>query len=218
MKLIIGIPTIGSNVTGFSYSLAGMISYLAAKGLPSRPEEAVELSMDVQESSVIHANREAIVQRALERKATHLLFLDNDLVFEPNIIDVLAGRRQAMVVTNYRIKCDGVEFVAVGKDGQRVPTTEASTGLLPITYSGFGVSLFDLEKTFAKTPQPWFMPIWNAETKSYSTEDLPCFQRICEATGETVYLDQDASKLVTGHVGLFGWSWKDPVRVDQTRQ
>lgn len=218
MKLIIGIPTAGQNATGFAYSLAGMISCVAAKSLPSLPEQTVEVSIDIQESSVIHANREAIVMRALERKATHLLFLDNDLVFEPTILDVMAGRRQAMVVTNYRIKSDGRDFVAVGKNGQRIETNESSTGLVPITYSGFGVSLFDLERTFAKTPQPWFMPLWNDKTKSYSTEDLPCFQRIAEATGEEVYLDQDASKLVTGHVGLFGWSWKDPARVDQTRQ
>lgn len=218
MKLIIGIPTIGNNVTGFSYSLAGLISYLAAKGLPSLPEHSVEVAIDVQESSVIHANREAIVMRALERRADMLLFLDNDLVFEPNIIDVLAGRRQAVVVTNYRIKSSGRDFVAVGTNGRRVDTNAASTGLLPITYSGFGASLFDLNKTFAKTPQPWFLPLWNAETKSYSTEDLPCYQRIHEATGETVYLDQDASKLITGHVGLFGWSWKDDARVDLTRE
>jgi hypothetical protein len=207
IKLVIGIPTTGLVSMGFAYSLCGMTSFIAAGKIRSRPESAIEVSLDVQESSVIHTNREQIVSRAIERKATHLLFLDHDMVFEPQIIDVLLGRRQAVVCTNYLIKSEKPEFVAVGLDGNRVPTREDSTGLVPIAYSGFGVSLFEVA-AFQRTPQPWFMPEFVASANQYTTEDNPCYRRLREA-GSEVYLDQDASKLVSGHVGLKGWSWKE---------
>lgn len=207
IKLVIGIPTTGLVSMGFAYSLCGLTSYIAAKGIKSRPESSIEVSLDIQESSVIHTNREQIVSRAIERKATHLLFLDHDMVFEPQIIDVLFGRRQPVVCTNYVIKSAEPDFVAVGLDGNRIKTKEDSTGLLPIAYSGFGVSLFEVE-VFKKTPQPWFMPKFVPSANQYTTEDNPCYERIREA-GFEVYLDQDASKLITGHVGLKGWTWKE---------
>jgi hypothetical protein len=207
IKLVIGVPTTGLVSMGFAYSLCGMTSFIAAGKIKSRPEASIEVSMDVQESSVIHTNREQIVSRAIERGATHLLFLDHDMVFEPQIIDVLFSRRQEVVCTNYLIKSDEPQFVAVGLDGNRVPTREDSTGLVPIAYSGFGVSLFEV-KAFKRTPQPWFQPEFVPSANQYTTEDNPCYRRLREA-GAEVYLDQDASKLVSGHVGLKGWHWRE---------
>lgn len=207
IKLVIGIPTTGSVSMGFAYSLCGLTSFIAAKGLPSRPESEVSMSIDVVESSVIHTNREQLVMRSIENKATHLLFLDHDMVFEPTIVDVLFSRRHEIVVTNYITKEPEPKFVAVSLTGMRVPTVETSTGLSPIAYSGFGVSLFDLE-VFKDTPQPWFLPKFIAETSTYTTEDNPCFERLREA-GHMVYLDQDASKLISGHVGLKAYRWQD---------
>jgi hypothetical protein len=192
---------------GFAYSLCGLTSYIAAKGLPSRPESTVSLSIDVVESSVIHTNREQIVSRAIANDATHLLFLDHDMVFEPHIVDVLFSRRHEIVVTNYLTKEPEPKFVAVSLSDSRVPTVESSTGLAPISYSGFGVSLFELS-AFKDTPQPWFLPRFIKETNSYTTEDNPCFERLREA-GHTIYLDQDASKLISGHIGLKPWRWQD---------
>lgn len=206
MKLVIGLPTTGSVSMGFAYSLCGLVSYISANGVKTLPERTVSASLDVQESSVIHTNRENIVYRAIERKATHLMFLDHDMVFEPTILDVLAGRRQEVVVTNYVLKQEEPDFVAVGLNGLRIPTTDNSTGLVPIAYSGFGVSLFDLE-AFKRTPQPWFLPQWVQEAQTYTTEDNPCFARLREA-GATVYLDHDASKLIAGHIGLKAYSYK----------
>jgi len=207
IKLVIGLPTTGLVSMGFAYSLCGLTSYIAAKGLPSRPESTVSLSIDVVESSVIHTNREQIVSRAIANEATHLLFLDHDMVFEPQIVDVLFSRRHEIVVTNYLTKEPEPKFVAVNLVDNRVPTVESSTGLVPIAYSGFGVSLFELS-AFKDTPQPWFLPKFIQETNSYTTEDNPCFERLREA-GHTVYLDQDASKLVSGHIGLKPWRWQD---------
>jgi hypothetical protein len=192
---------------GFAYSLCALISYLAVNGIKSRPEVSLSMSMEIQESSVIHTNREKIVSNAIKNKSDMLLFLDHDMVFDPSILDVLLGRRQPIVITNYKTKKEGGRFTTMGLDYQPVATTEDSTGLLPVAYGGFGVSLFDVE-VFKSTPQPWFMPKFDAENNCYTTEDNPCFERLREA-GHTVYLDHDASKLITGHVGQKAYTWRE---------
>jgi hypothetical protein len=209
IKLVIAIPTAGSCVMGFAYSLAGMISSISANGLPSRPEASLALKMDIVESSVIHTNREQLAHRAIDDGMTHLMFLDDDMIWEPQTLDIMFGRRQSIVATNYLIKTDpacNAEFVAVGLNGKRVATTEKSKGLVPVAYTGFGVSLFEIE-VFKRTPQPWFLPKFMPESNSYTTEDNPFYERAREA-GFKVYLDQDASKLVS-HIGRKAWHWSE---------
>lgn len=207
LKLTIGIPSAGTVPMGFAYSLAGMIAKIGADRIPTIPEATIEVSMDIVESSNWIENREQLAMRAVDSGRTHLMFLDDDMIFEPNILEIMLGRRQQIVCTNYLIKtveCDS--FVAVGLDGKRVPTTETSVGLQPIAYSGFGVSIFDTE-VFKKIPQPWFLPDFDPESKGYTTEDNPFYRKAREA-GLTVYLDHDASKLVS-HIGRRSWNWKE---------
>lgn len=206
LDVVFAIPTAGTVPMSFAYSLCGLISHTAARGMPTRPEASLTVCMDIVESSVIHTNREQLVKRAIEAGRTHLMFFDDDMTFEPQVLEIMLGRRQPVVVTNYLIKTANPEFVAVGLNGQRVPTLERSTGLEPIAYSGFGCSLFELE-VFKRTPQPWFLPKFIPESSSYTTEDNPCFERIREA-GFSVYLDHDASKLLK-HVGRRAWDWKE---------
>jgi ABC-type Fe3+-hydroxamate transport system substrate-binding protein len=207
IKLVIAIPTAGTVKMGFAYSLAGLIGYLSANAIPSRPESTIEVKMDVVESSVIHTNREKLVRRAIDSGMTHLMFLDDDMVFEPNILDIMLGRRQPVVCTNYLIKTDACDsFVAVGLNDKRVATTEKSTGLKPIAYSGFGVSVFEVD-VFKNTPQPWFLPKFIPEDNGYTTEDNPFYERV-RAAGYKVYLDQDASKLIS-HLGGSSWNWRE---------
>lgn len=207
LRIAICVPTAGVVPMGFAYSLAGMISKVAAQGIPTRPESQVVMSLDVNESSVWITNREMLVRRSIDNDRTHVMFLDDDMVFEPQVLEILAGRRQPVVTCNYVIKTEPVkDFVAVSLTGKRIPTTAADTGLAPIAYSGFGVSLFEID-VFKKTPQPWFLPEFDPKTSQYTTEDNPCFRRIREA-GFPCYVDHDASKLVR-HIGRKAYCWHE---------
>jgi hypothetical protein len=207
IRLVVAIPSAGMVRTDFAACLAGLVANVAANAVPSRPESPIVISMDFALSSVIHGNRETLVQRALDNKMTHLMFLDDDMAFDAGILDILLGRRQPIVCTNYLIKTVARdEFVAVGLNGHRVATLESSKGIVPIAYSGFGVSLFEME-VFKKVPQPWFHPDWVAESRTYTTEDNPFYRR-CREAGFKVYLDQAASKLVK-HLGNSSWDWTE---------
>lgn len=206
IKLVVAIPTAGTVNFAFAYSLASLVAKLSG-GVPTRPGAGLDITLDGQVSSVIHSNRELLVRRAIDSGKTHLLFLDDDMGFDPRVIDVLLGRRQPVVATNYLIKHPDdadPQFVAVSLDGRRIVTRESSTGLEPISYSGFGVSLFEVD-VFRKTPQPWFQPEFVPESNCYTTEDNPCFRRIREA-GFACYVDHDASKMID-HNGAKKWRW-----------
>jgi hypothetical protein len=209
LKIVVCIPTAGMVPIEFAISVAGML-LKTTSGVPTRPEATIFLSMNTNVSSVIHSNREMGVASALEQGATHVLFLDDDMQFEPNILEVLLGRRQPVVAVNYAIKKKPIEFVAVGLDGRRIVTHEKSTGLQEIQYTGFGVSLFEAH-VFRKVPHPWFQPRYVPDAGCYTTEDLPFYEKVREA-GIPCYVDHDASKLVTGHVGRHVYSWREWVR------
>jgi len=208
IRLVIAIPTAGMVRMDFAYSLAGLVSYLAANCIPSRQECSLTVAIDVAASSVIHGNRESLVMRAIAADRTHILFLDDDMCFDPSVANILFSRRQPVVATNYMIKDEKRDkFVAIALEGnKRIATRASSTGLVPICYSGFGVSLFEVE-VFKKTPQPWFHPLWIEANKGYTTEDNPCYERIRNA-GFPCYVDQDASKLVR-HLGFSSWDWTE---------
>lgn len=203
VSILIGVPSSGHTHAQFAQSLAGLIA--SAQSLQSRRDASeVEISMALVESSVIHANRERIADQMLAQNCTHLLFLDDDMVFDPRVLDILLGRRHPIVACNYTKRGYPIEFTAVRLDGRAtVKTTEASTGLEEITWCGFGVCLIERE-VFEKTPKPWFLPKY--EHGIYSTEDCPFFERT-RAQGFKVFIDHDASKMI-GHRGLHTFTWQ----------
>lgn len=206
LRLMVAIPTAGRVPIGFATSLTGMVARFATTKVPTMPEKSITLSLRVLESSNWITNREKLARQAVDEDFTHIVWLDDDMTFEPETLEVVLGRRQDIVLTNYLIKCEPPDFVAVGLDGERVATRESSTGMQEILYSGFGFSVISTE-VFKRTGQPWFLPYFNAEKSEYTTEDNPFFER-ARAAGFKVYLDHDASKLL-GHVGQRRWVWNE---------
>jgi hypothetical protein len=207
LRVMVAIPTAGRVPIAFASSLAGMVARMATARCPTVPDKSITMSLRVLESSNWITNREKLARQAVDEGYTHLMFLDDDMAFAPEVFEILLGRRHDIVVTNYLIKTEPAgDFVAVNEAGQRVPTKHESTGLQEIAYSGFGVSLIATE-VFRKTPQPWFIPEFNSEKSEYTTEDNPFFARARKA-GFRVYLDHDASKLV-GHHGNKQWRWDE---------
>lgn len=148
--------------------------------------------------------REEIVTRSLEQEATHLLFLDDDMIFEANILDDLMAHNKPIVITNYLLKTENPKFLTVDKTNREIRTSKKSTGLQLANSGGFGVSLFEMD-VFKKTPQPWFLPLYLPEIKRYTTEDVPFFARTRKAGFET-YVDHDASRKIS-HIGNKVWEW-----------
>lgn len=204
IRLMIAIPTAGMVSMDFAYSLINLIGYVAQNPPP------FEFGMRVATATGSNwiENREKLAQRAIDEGFTHLMFIDDDMVFSPSVMQTLLERGKDIVLTNYLVKTPACDtFTAIGLDGERVSTREDSTGLESVAASGFGVSVISTDVLKA-IPQPRFMPTWSKEL-GYSTEDVPFFRRAREA-GYAVWLDHDASKSIA-HVGRKQWYWKEAV-------
>ena len=207
MRLMISYPTSGTHCAAFGYSLVNMVGYL----LTADPIPDFSFQVGLAQGSNWIENREDIAERAVANGFTHLCFLDDDMVFAPDVLVSMANHAKAgkdIVLTNYLVKeWPPKTFVAMGMDGDRCRTTAEKSGLEEVFGSGFGVSIINLD-VFRKLDQPWFMPTWSKE-RGYSTEDLPFFRRARES-GFRAWLDHDASKKVA-HNGQKQWSWKEAV-------
>lgn len=207
IKVMVAIPTAGTVPAMFAYSLVTMFAHFAATKVRTVPEAKISLSLRLFESSNWITNREKLAKAAVDEGATHLMFLDDDMSFDPRVLETLLGRRQDVVVTNYLIKTiPAKDFTAVDLNGHRLPTTAESTGIQPVQYSGFGVSLIRTDVLRA-VPQPWFAPKFDPASSEYTTEDCPFFEKVRQA-GFTVYVDHDASKMI-GHIGRKTWEWSE---------
>lgn len=208
IKLLIAIPTAGMVCMDMTYSLVNACVAITRKPPPFDFGWALSTTCG---SNWIE-NREKLAEMLLERDATHLCFIDDDMVFSDAVIPRLVSRihtdKLDIVTANYMVKEEPpTTFTAIGLNGERVRTTVESTGIEEIAANGFGVSIISAE-VFKKVPQPWFLPTWTKDF-GYSTEDVPFFRKAREA-GFKVWLDHDASKAVA-HAGRKQWSWKHAV-------
>ena len=199
-------PTSGMCRASFAFSLAKMAMYFNQVPIyPGLKEQSMEFLF--WEGTGVSHNREKMVRRLLEGDYTHILFIDDDMGFNPNVLHILAGRRQPIVGCNYRIRTPPAEFMAVGHDSERVATTKDSTGIQDVMYIGFGFCLID-KQVFEQVPEPRFLPqfVKKPEDKYgiYTTEDVVFFVN----QPYPVYVDHDASKLIW-HSGNVSYTWAD---------
>lgn len=206
IRVAVCVPSSGQCKTFFALSLANLVAS-ANQVLRSRSDAAsFSITTLVQESSNIPGNRESLVLKALEWGCTHVLFLDDDMVFDAIVLEMLLGRRLPFVACNYPKHQFPIEFTAIRADGKGwIETTKDSVAMEEALYTGFGVSLIE-RKVFECVPRPWFLP-FVAENGEYSTEDNPFCQKARDA-GFKILVDHTASRHVL-HCGQYFYSWKD---------
>ena len=203
VNVMVGVPTAGRVTLHCARGLLLLMDEMRKNILYEETKQQTAF-VNFQQSSVIAASRERMGEDALRMSCTHLLFVDDDMHFEPDAVGILAARREPIVGVNYRLRYPPAPFAAKAlADPERsVATTAESTGLEPIDYIGFGLCLIET-RVFQALPQPWFLPQYVAG--KHTTEDLPFFRKAREH-GFPTYVDHDASKRV-GHVGECVYTW-----------
>lgn len=212
MNVAILTPSTGFSRMEYTYSLAHLIMYSAMNRLlPEEPHQRIDFHSV--EGSGISANREKLVCNALNGDWSHILFIDEDMGFAPNALQILASRRQPIVGCNYPMRGENGGFTALSLDKtSRIYTGEKSTGLEPCWYTGFGFCLID-RKVFEQLPRPWFLLGYNKEGQYYSTEDS-AFATLVHEAKIPWYVDQDASKFII-HVGNKKFVWNETISKPQ---
>jgi len=200
-NLAICTPSSGYSKTQFAFSLARLVLEFTQKAvLPEVTEQSLELF--AMEGTGVSANREKMVRQFLKGDSTHLLFIDDDMGFNPNVLHVLASRKLPIVGCNYRMRSPPAEFMA-HRNKLEIKTTAESRGVEPVDYMGFGMCLME-RKVLETVPEPRFLIHWDAPSKDYTTEDVSFFYK-CPYKP---YIDHEASRLVW-HSGHVQYTWAD---------
>lgn len=196
-RVMIAIPTHNQMNAGFGFDLAKLTGYMSA----ARPD--VEVRVVMNHGSIIPQQRNTLVKRALELDMTHILFLDSDMRFPPDTLDVLLSHNEPFVAVNYptrrmpiyptaRVKnADGTQFHALYQQ-------ESDEGLREVDLVGLGVALIDLD-VFRLLPKPWFMFMYHPEIDDYTGEDF-FFSHHARNNGVKILVDQSLSYEIK-HVG-----------------
>lgn len=208
MKLAIGVPTSGMCKSTFAYALSHTVGLLATK-------RAFDITVLMQESSVVHSNREQIVERALEWGATHLLFTDDDMYWMPTAVEIMISRDLPIVCCNYPKREFPIVFTAMGME-HAIPTLPTSKGIEEVLFCGLGLALIKAE-VFEAMEAPYFLPGWMSDRNEYTTEDCAFMVRAREAGFPTV-IDHDASKCDVAHLGVHAFQWNQAGAVSDADQ
>lgn len=204
LKVMVATPSVGQCRFSYATSLCQMIGHFCTTQVFPEVMQQV-IKFEGIEGSGVSSARETFIDKALADDYTHLLFIDEDMMFPVDALHQLLRRRQDMVGVNYRKKVPPGDWLAVSVDArERVPTTEASSGLQEVEYTGFGFFLMSRKALEAVKP-PRFLLRWLDDVNGYSTEDV-VYMQAARAAGMTVYIDHDLSKQI-GHLGFLDYRY-----------
>jgi hypothetical protein len=190
MRLVIGGPTLQLVPASFAFDLAQLYAY------ESRGPRWTSVTLGFAETTHVHLGREAVLAQALRCQATHMLWLDTDMAFPPDTALRLVRHDRPVVGCNC-VTRDPRRLCTAVRDGTRIATTAASTGLEAVDSVGLAVLLLRLD-VVADLARPWFA--WGSDAMGAAVGEDVGFCRALRAAGHQIWIDHDLSKEI-GHVG-----------------
>lgn len=96
MKLMVAIPTVDYIHFEFAKSLAGLVRKL----------ERDKVNFDVRflDGTLVYLGREILAQEAIEKKYTHVLWIDADMAFQPDVFSKLYAHKKDIVTGVYHAR------------------------------------------------------------------------------------------------------------------
>lgn len=196
MRLLVCVPSSRDWKGRFGASLNGLCDYLRSKGVGGQRLEAFQLYTQMGASCLPRA-RQAAFKKAVDEGFTHLLCIDDDMEFAPDILDTMGIAGKPVVAANCCRKTEEVIGTAIGEDGKPIDS-HGKTGLEEVAWVGFGVVLIDVN-VVREIPAPHFEVRWIEDKQDYLGEDMYFFNK-CRQFGFEVWVDHDASNKI-GHIG-----------------
>lgn len=201
-------PTAGLIHAAYCMSLTRMILHFLQTPVRADEYGAKRVTTHMYVGANIAENRDKMCDTAIEIGASHLLFIDDDMGFMPECLNMALERSLPIVLANYRRKNPPGYFTAYEANdtigGQEIITTEDSTSMVPCYNGGFGFCLIETD-VLKQLPKPRFLNGYLEEVGRYTTEDWPFFGKVRELK-IPAFVDQEVSKRVW-HNGTFAYSF-----------
>lgn len=191
-------PSSGKCEFGYAQSLANMVLYFCSHAIDDSHEQGINIMG--QQSFSTSCNREMLIDMAMKGDYSHILFIDDDMSFDPEVLNDLAKRDCDIIACNYPRKKIPMSFITIGNDFQEIKTTKESSGLEEVRQVGFGMALIK-RQVFESIPKPRFPVPYNSAIGEYGSEDY-WFCEQARKNGYKIFVDHDTSKKI-GHIGSY---------------
>ena len=203
INLVVCVPSIEYWHADFALSLMSMQQLLCTHPLG----EDFKHNLINERGALISLQREHLADMAMEEGATHLMWLDSDMKFPPNIVHRLYKHRVPLVACNYVKRKIPAMPNTKTMDNKLIATNPESTGLVEAGSAGFGAMLME-RQVLEKTPKPWFDTVWMDKGEKgleMMGEDVFFCQKVRKLAGIPLLIDHDTSQKV-GHIGTFEYT------------
>ena len=192
-------PCDDSVKTPFHVSLVNMLLYT----ITNPPKNFGGVQVQAFGSSILPASREKLARFAIDRGATHTLWIDSDMAFPPDMLVRFLAHPEPIVGINASSRRPTFRNTAQVTRGVELETTDESTGTVEVYRMGFGVVWIRTD-VFKEMEPPRFDLVYLPDDGDWRGEDYVFFEK-ARARGYKFYVDQDVSKRVQ-HYGAFGYS------------
>ncbi len=194
IRLAVVVPSHGEWKAGMGYALANMVAFFYEAKYEGPPKTLRVFNVS---GSILPQTRMACVREALKWQATHILWLDADMMFPADLALQLLSRNLPIVGVNYvRRKMPIIPTAHTGTE--KLYTKPEDTGVVEVAHLGFGCLLTDI-RVFLQMDEPYFMFEVAPDGLSFIGEDV-YFCRKAKDLGIPTFCDQDASQKI-GHIG-----------------
>lgn len=204
MKVAICVPCRDSVMSGFCFDLAKLIGYHSR----ATDDEIIILQMP---GTLIFSQRESLADQALADGAEAILWIDSDMRFPANTLEVMLSRKVPILGVNATTRRAPILPTALNlemeKDSAVLRKVESrgKQGIEQVTAVGFGVTLVK-SQVFKEIPKPWFNIIWKDDGDIIGEDVHFCVKAL--DYGIETYVDHDLSPLIK-HIGTKEYGWDD---------
>jgi hypothetical protein len=192
-------------MTGFAFDLAKLCAY---EGV-TRCAKGGSLMIYQVPGTLIFNQRERLAEEAIKDGADAILWVDSDMRFPKDALEILLSRDLPIVGVNattrrFPVKPTALDIDPETNDLVKV-NSKGKTGLEQVMGVGFGMVLIKKE-VFLAAQKPWF---WFEQTDKGGTigEDIYFCAKAFDVGYQTV-IDHDLSMHIR-HIGTYEYGWDD---------
>lgn len=195
-KLAVCIPARDQMHTATAFCLWNLSGALKTKGIESR--------LFVSPGTLIANQRHELVLAARDWGATHVMFIDSDIVFEPEDVIKLLDHEKEIMAACYSKRAEPIINTAwrtIDDWNSWVRISEDDHGIQPVEAIALGFCLIKMS-VFDIIDLPWFQ--LGYYSGQYTGEDIE-FSRKAKENNINIFIDVDVSRRLK-HLGTFGFT------------
>ena len=199
-KVAVCIPARDQMHTATSFHLYNLAQYFTKHG--------IENQLFISAGTLIVNQRQALVKEAQAWGASHVLFVDSDMEFDPLHVQSLLNKDLDIVAAAYSKRVEPLHSTAWLDSSDWTTTINPfdyplTTPIIEAQAVGMGLCLIKIE-VFDNIEPPWFRLGWRQE--QYIGEDIE-FCTLAIAAGYKVYVDLIISREI-GHLGTKSFKFR----------